>query len=350
MTTLLSQESITKSSENEIQQRATEYLALLALPDAEVIGKVLDEMPPFADKVRQLRRHFGTISRSSTSPCTRRVVCSTCCTCLLDAGWGLQSDVVPDSRRQGSNIEARLEKNQDLTEQLGRTKRRGGKVHFLARFPPFWLFWAASARPCPHGARGFLLNAMNTERVRVICPLNAFPPFYLQAPATGATASALDLGNSAQAPEPAAPAAATGVSAVNNDAFFDKFWTTDSGVLYENPVLQIGCKCEFTGSRYGAPSSPSHPLTHSLTHSPSPSHQLTHPLPPSPTPPPTLPPTPSATPSAIPSPRGKVSLFYGNRGATPFTDVEARYNNFDMNVTHLSSLASTDAVSTVVSE
>lgn len=163
---LLSQESLTKSAENEIQQRATEYIALLALPDADVVGKVLDEMPPFADK--------------------------------------------------SSNIEARLEKNQDLTEQLGRTKRRGGV-----------------------------------------------------APATGAApGAALDLGSSAQAPE---PAPSTGVSAVNNDAFFDKFWDTDSGVLYENPVLQIGCKCEFTGSR------------------------------------------------------GKVSLFYGNRGTTAFTDVEARF-------------------------
>eukprot|EP00038_Savillea_parva_P000704 m.98081 g.98081 ORF g.98081 m.98081 type:complete len:964 (+) comp10245_c0_seq3:69-2960(+) len=42
-----------------------------------------------------------------------------------------------------------------------------------------------------------------------------------------------------------AAAEPTSETAVNNDAFFDKFMLMDNGVLYENPVLQIGCKAVF---------------------------------------------------------------------------------------------------------
>jgi hypothetical protein len=47
----------------------------------------------------------------------------------------------------------------------------------------------------------------------------------------------------------AAIAAPTAV--VGNDTFFPKFVLSDSGILYENPVMQIGVKCEFH-SRIGA--------------------------------------------------------------------------------------------------
>jgi hypothetical protein len=57
---------------------------------------------------------------------------------------------------------------------------------------------------------------------------------------------------------------------VGNDAFFTKFYFSDSGVLYENPVLQIGVKCEY--------------------------HNRI----------------------------GRVALFYGNRGAAPLTNVTSR--------------------------
>lgn len=161
---LLSQTSLTQSAHTEIQQRATEYASLLQLADGQVVVKVLDEMPPFADK--------------------------------------------------SSSIEARLDKNKDITEQIGRNRRR------------------------PEAAR----------------------------PTSSASVALPSLGGGD------APAAASGgVSEVNNDAFFDKFWLADSGVLYENPVLQIGCKSEFTGTR------------------------------------------------------GKVTLFYGNRGSDPFTDVTTRF-------------------------
>ena len=65
-------------------------------------------------------------------------------------------------------------------------------------------------------------------------------------------------------------AAPTPTTVVGNDQFFSKFILADNGVLYENPVMQIGAKCEF----------------HSRV--------------------------------------GRVSLFYGNRGAAPFTNVLTR--------------------------
>eukprot|EP00051_Salpingoeca_urceolata_P005467 m.73468 g.73468 ORF g.73468 m.73468 type:complete len:888 (+) comp14353_c0_seq1:289-2952(+) len=40
-----------------------------------------------------------------------------------------------------------------------------------------------------------------------------------------------------------------GPTTVTNDAFFPKFLLSNSGVLYENPVMQIGAKCVFTKNR-----------------------------------------------------------------------------------------------------
>eukprot|EP00043_Microstomoeca_roanoka_P007809 m.75530 g.75530 ORF g.75530 m.75530 type:complete len:907 (-) comp13986_c2_seq1:93-2813(-) len=57
---------------------------------------------------------------------------------------------------------------------------------------------------------------------------------------------------------------------INNDAFFEKFYLVNDGVLYENPVLQIGVKSEFHGNL------------------------------------------------------GRVTVFYGNRGDAPITNVSTR--------------------------
>eukprot|EP01147_Barroeca_monosierra_P004171 gene4171-6518_t len=62
----------------------------------------------------------------------------------------------------------------------------------------------------------------------------------------------------------------TETAVVTNDAFFDKFYLRNNGVLYENPVLQIGIKSEFHGSL------------------------------------------------------GRLTIFYGNRGDTPMTNITTR--------------------------
>ena len=82
-----------------------------------------------------------------------------------------------------------------------------------------------------------------------------------------------------------ATAAAQPTAVVGNDQFFPKFVLLDVGVLYENPVMQIGVKSEFH-SRIGAGLALAH-----------------HPLMPLP---------------------GRVSLFYGNRGSAPLTNVVTR--------------------------
>ena len=96
------------------------------------------------------------------------------------------------------------------------------------------------------------------------------------------------------------------MATVGNDQFFGKFVLTNNGVLYENPVLQIGVKCEFTASvgttlgkaglgnwawqlRWHA--SQSHCRLSDLL----PCHVL-----------------------------GRVTIFFGNRGEAPMTNVASR--------------------------
>ena len=61
--------------------------------------------------------------------------------------------------------------------------------------------------------------------------------------ALGDVSSVAHGGSASETAKPAAAAQPTTV--VGNDAFFSKFLLEDNGVLYENPVMQIGAKCEF---------------------------------------------------------------------------------------------------------
>eukprot|EP00040_Diaphanoeca_grandis_P034102 m.210097 g.210097 ORF g.210097 m.210097 type:complete len:904 (-) comp33062_c0_seq1:61-2772(-) len=163
-------DSLAKNSYTEIQQRAVEYTSLLTLGNADVINKVLDEIPAFPDR--------------------------------------------------DSSMMARLEKGKDnVAENLKKGAKRG---------------------------------TATSNSVTATEPVASSP-------------GGDDGGDDAPTSE----------TTVNNDAFFDKFWSTDSGVLYENPILQIGCKCEFTGNR------------------------------------------------------GKVQIFYGNRGTDSFTNIETSFVPFD---------------------
>ncbi|EGD77446.1 adaptor protein complex AP-2 [Salpingoeca rosetta] len=57
----------------------------------------------------------------------------------------------------------------------------------------------------------------------------------------------IELGEVSAAAHSAVPAKSE-TTVINNDPFFDKFTLVNDGVLYENPVLQIGVKSEFHGN------------------------------------------------------------------------------------------------------